>query len=745
MELVSRVEEVLIWRHGATVTRRARIERALTDGAAAQILLPGLPMSLRDASVRVSVEGGVDVQVTSVRVTLHAAARDDLPPEPDTVKWKQAQRALVRLCRQIAVIEAERGLLQEIAVPERPTGEDGRPPPQSPMVARVAIDGFIDEAVASRDAELMALLREKTRLEEEVAAAQDAVRRRDAAMAARPDEVTKAVTATLDTRGSTAGAEIVLRYDVPGARWAPVYQIHVSGDGTRAKLAMRAVVSQATGEMWRGVRLVLSTALPEAFTTIPKLRSLRIGKAQPPQASPQAFRAPPVGAERLFSDFDRERKQLERLAPARLATRSAPGRPGLPDLFEDASYNHNFTDIPSPEPASGFAAFEDDDEVQLDSLDLDLERGAGQSMRGRRAGETASTKRASDQVQPIVLARETSEHRADRSQRESRSAVAAPRKPKKKVAEKADLREESESVESAEEIAPLSLPSFAHLSLSLPTTSDRGRLAVQSAAEVLLSGLSRPISFDALGYIEVVTSIAAAVQGMPLPDGTEPVERSTGSFDHSYRAEEPIDLPSDGGWHTVPVVAREGACTLRYVVVPREDPSVFRVATLDNPLAAPLLAGPVEVYVGGAFQLTSQLPTVAPGETVELGMGVEPAIRCARNASFEEKRSGERVVAMTELHHTLTIDLRNTLSRQADIEVRERIPQPAKDAEVAIDEEQIAPAWEVYPQRERERPIKGGRRWKITLAAGGATKLTARYVVRIYANNEVVGGNRREA
>lgn len=184
---------------------------------------------------------------------------------------------------------------------------------------------------------------------------------------------------------------------------------------------------------------------------------------------------------------------------------------------------------------------------------------------------------------------------------------------------------------------------------------------------------------------------------------------------------------------------------MRYVAVPRQDPSVFRVATLPNPLASPLLSGPVEVYVAGAYQLTSQLPTVAPGETVELGMGVEPAIRCARNTTFEERRSGERVVAMTELHHTVTIDLRNGLSREVPLEVRERIPQPGRDAEVAIDEEAVEPPWEPYTQRERQQPIKGGRRWKITLPAGGAASLSARYVVRIYANNEVVGGNRREA
>ena len=38
---------------------------------------------------------------------------------------------------------------------------------------------------------------------------------------------------------------------------------------------------------------------------------------------------------------------------------------------------------------------------------------------------------------------------------------------------------------------------------------------------------------------------------------------------------------------------REGACTVRYVAVPREELAVYRTAVIQNPLSAPLLPGPV--------------------------------------------------------------------------------------------------------------------------------------------------------
>ena len=51
-------------------------------------------------------------------------------------------------------------------------------------------------------------------------------------------------------------------------------------------------------------------------------------------------------------------------------------------------------------------------------------------------------------------------------------------------------------------------------------------------------------------------------------------------------------------------------------------------------MPAPLLPGPAEVYVGGEYVLSTNLPAVAPRGNFKLGLGVEQAIRCARNTHF---------------------------------------------------------------------------------------------------------------
>jgi hypothetical protein len=61
-----------------------------------------------------------------------------------------------------------------------------------------------------------------------------------------------------------------------------------------------------------------------------------------------------------------------------------------------------------------------------------------------------------------------------------------------------------------------------------------------------------------------------------------------------------------------------------------------------------------------------------------------------------------------------------------------------------VEEGTVTPAWEPYTQEERSKPLEGGRRWRVTVPANSTSKLAAQYVVKLYANNELNGGNRRE-
>ncbi|HEY9611402.1 DUF4139 domain-containing protein [Allocoleopsis sp.] len=275
----------------------------------------------------------------------------------------------------------------------------------------------------------------------------------------------------------------------------------------------------------------------------------------------------------------------------------------------------------------------------------------------------------------------------------------------------------------------------------------RGKLSIEQRQEVYLEILQRRnvvVGFDVIEVVQQATSDSQNCVYVNLPAGGIQVRTVAGSFDYAYNADGRVDVPSDGEFHSVALTSNSTDVDLRYVVVPREDINVFRIAQLKNPLQAPLLAGPADVYVDGEYILSTNITTVPPKGQMELGLGVEQAIKVARNTSYQEVRSGETLVAFNELRHNIQIDIANRLPREARIEVRERIPIPDADAKVDVQMDRVSPEWEKYEQKERGAPIRGGYRWQVQVPGGEQTMLSVQYTVKTFVDSELIGGNRRE-
>jgi uncharacterized protein (TIGR02231 family) len=275
----------------------------------------------------------------------------------------------------------------------------------------------------------------------------------------------------------------------------------------------------------------------------------------------------------------------------------------------------------------------------------------------------------------------------------------------------------------------------------------RGKLSIEQREEIYLEILQRQkvvVTFNVMQVVQQAFDNAQKCLWMMLPPGGIHVRDVAGSFDYAYSADGRIDVPSDAQFHSVALTSNTTDVDLRYIVVPREDTNVFRIAQLRNPLQAPLLAGPADVYVDGEYILSTNIATVPPKAQMELGLGVEQAIKVARNTVYEEVRSGETIVSFNELRHKIKIDIHNYLPRIAKIEVRERLPIPQEGAKVDIRCDRVSPPWEKYEQQERNLPIKGGYRWQVEVPAKEETTLSVDYTIKTFVDSELIGGNRRE-
>jgi uncharacterized protein (TIGR02231 family) len=722
------IEAVQVFRRGATVVRRAVLEGvALEGGVPERIELAGLPLSLTDPTARVSVvevlPSTATVTATGLQVGIHV--RPGLPPEkaPAQQEIDDVAKKIGNLDELVRLIDIELGLLTGIPVPDRPQPEEGRAPPPAPLAMRLALEGFVDDAAEGRRLERRRLTHQIRELSLQHAALVERVRAASTAAAVKQSDVSKSVIVPLRTEGQPTRIVIEVRYIVPGARWAPAYHVKLARDGSSAVIHQRAHIAQRTGEDWTGVRLKLSTATPLRFSELPELSSVRIGKAQPPPQK-KGFRPAPKGGTALFADHDRDRQRALAMVPR-------PASWSMPELQQPSAVS----------TSSGESSRGSNKKNKTMSID--------RSELAHAAYVRAAPSLDDDDALSDMEMAESVEVPAPRAMRREEMARSPAPAPQASAMRGGPMAKPSRAkggpgVTGLDEV----VDAIVFPLLRLPGADDgaRGRLVPVDTRRLYRESaerFGRPLPFD-VAQLAANADGEANNAGGAVPPLCVDLSDLTSNFDFAYEADGVIDVVADGGWHSVPLGDRQCDASVRYVSVPREELAVYRVAVIQNTLGAPMLAGPAEISVGGEYVLTTQLPTVVAKGELTLGLGVEQAIKIARNARFKEVREGEGVVAMVELVHDIDVDVVNHLGRTIDIEVRERVPTAAEGAEVQVSERDVKPAWEPYDQEERGRVIDGGRRWRVQVAAGASQTLSARYVVRLFSNSEVQGGNRRE-
>lgn len=724
------------------ITREATLERS-DAGFPRRVQLVGLPLTLDDSSVRVEVESSAAGPIAGdLRVTIAVPDEEPELPPPTNDELDRAQLEL-----ELAIETRD----QKLAAKQRLAGlqpgargrpEEGKPPAASPTAARLELLGFRRERVELIERELEQANERVRELEEQLASLRERERVASSHRNARTYELRKAAVLELDQIDGAPAAQraiVRLHYFVPGARWAPSYTLRLDRAMRSASFEMRAMIGQSTGEDWHDVALTLSTASPQQWTELPELRSRRIGRRQPPPAK-TGWRPPPVGADELYADYDRGLGQAS---------------VDLEDEPADEQFDLAQLEQPAPPPPPAPPAFVPPPQSMTRAGTITPE---GMEMMARMRESVPPSAGA-----PPMPARAPSAP-------EQSYAMPVAAAPKRSAGLGSIVGGIADGLASAfgsdapymdeagggGAMAPMLEPEL----VAGRELLDYGRLRMYPASSSLRGSLKRidlrmqyqQWTTTSIRIDVAIKQITEALEWAKLLDTESPPEghswpHSEGGFDFAYVAEAPIDLPSTGAFVSLPIEHTEAEAKARYVSVPRETQDVFRIVSLRNPLSAPLLPGPADVYVAGKFALTSAVELTPIGGRIELGLGVEQAIKIARNVKFEEDSSGmfKRQLA---LRHTIEVEVQNHLQGPALVEVRERVPiaAEAQKDDIAITIENVAPAWDDYePPRPGQAKLEGGRVWSVDVPAAGKRELSATWIVKIPVNHELIGGNRRES
>lgn len=717
----TRITEVTVYREGASVRRVGTVPAPAPLG---ELRVQGLPLCLDDGSVTARLEGPGAPRVTDLRVGLQVSDQA-LPERPEQAAVDAAHAAERRAKDRVERHRARIRAVQELAPPPRAAGKEGERPPMVPTQARLALLAFrqaeLDQAYAAlhqaEEALRLAVLERQ--------AVEDRLFRATTARPPRAEELRKQALLTL-VGGEGAGPwQLVLEYQVPGARWTPSYALRLSPDLSQGRLELRASVAQRTGEDWSGVALQVNTALPLRWTDLPELPALRFGRRQP--APPRSgWRAPPADTDGLFSDYDRAAALLPSPAVAKVQAPDVRPSPLPPPAAPP----------PSPQPVGAPAQ---------GPLGAAAPGPLGAARGGAPMPTGAPMPAAARDEAPVARkSRAAFFSRADRAEAEESmdDGFAAP------LAEPAPQGAGASPPEPpADPLPDAALLDYGRLRMAGPDaapSAGRGQLAPADALVLWREQLSVQIQVRIDQELLVLVRGAtdrARLSELRLPPGHE-APAPWHDHDQAWRAEHPLDVPSDGAWHSLSLRHGEGAAGRAFVVVPRVAREVFRFVELDNPLDGPLPAGPVDVFAGGELLLTAHLRPVDRGGRLRLGLGVEQGIKVARNTRFSERSTGLLGQGLG-LDHEVEITLRSNLPGPAPVEVRERLPVTrAADDEVKLSGVKADPPWEAWSQE--ERPVRGSHRWRVELPPGGQRTLSLRYTVELPAKKELLGGNRRE-
>jgi len=261
------VDSVVVFVDRARVTR-ARSVRC--EHGAAQAVFERLPASLDARTLRGEVREAADVIGLATELVNEAQAADERARALEA-RQRTLEGELRAEEQRKAAVAKERDDVDAFAgVLAATVAEEMRNPAPAPAAWGTALGSLrarraaLDDDRRQADARLRALGLEKEKVARQLRAVGSA-----GARAYRTASV---------TIGCRALPEVtaLVSYVVPGATWQPEYDLDFAPRGRGkvgpgiARLTVGAVVRQATGEDWTGVRLALSTARPRLGAEAPR-------------------------------------------------------------------------------------------------------------------------------------------------------------------------------------------------------------------------------------------------------------------------------------------------------------------------------------------------------------------------------------------------------------------------------------------------------------------------------------------
>ncbi|WP_339854013.1 DUF4139 domain-containing protein [Roseovarius nubinhibens] len=258
--LRAEVRAVTLYPSGGTVTREATFSAPQGEH---ELILLDLPRDTDLDSVRVAVEGAAMGTLTT--------RRDYVPPR-DPAKGEAIEAAEAEVERLEEALRGARAEIEGVRLEQEAAearvaflaalGQGDGVAQMEPAALRELIGLVGDETLSAKQAAQAARLRAEAAERDLKDLTEDLQAAREALAALVPQEGPHAMLAVAIEADAATEGRITLSYNVHQAGWQPVYDMRLDRQSGQLEIARGAYVSQASGENWQSVDLILSTVRP---------------------------------------------------------------------------------------------------------------------------------------------------------------------------------------------------------------------------------------------------------------------------------------------------------------------------------------------------------------------------------------------------------------------------------------------------------------------------------------------------
>lgn len=260
----SEVTEAVIFSSGALVTREAKLSIGSGDTT---VRVAGLPHNVSEDSIRVEVSNS-DVRIGQVLLALEQLKDDsDYGLMALEQKLKETENSLGELDDRIQAAKLQLGFLESISngfakdswtAAARGTADANAWSGAANTIGRISTQALRDIRITSV---------QKADVQKEIDLLKRQIRDTRGGGNSR-----KFLEVGLNSKFAVQST-LKIHYLQTDAEWKPVYEARLNSDTGDLVLNQLALVSQETGEDWRGVKVTLSTNSPEEELVAPELYS----------------------------------------------------------------------------------------------------------------------------------------------------------------------------------------------------------------------------------------------------------------------------------------------------------------------------------------------------------------------------------------------------------------------------------------------------------------------------------------